>query len=159
MLINETEVVTLVLSERIIDNPNISYYQISYVVCIAGLIVATFLNALTYVMFCLRASTKLHDQIFRKLVASPMNFFDITPSGQILNRFSKDTDESQWYVQLSFICSWFALSVQTVQFILYKLFQWTRPCHSLLTCSSNVSVSLSELWLSYQLSPPTSCWS
>lgn len=33
--------------------------------------------------------------IFRKVVASPMSFFDVTPSGQVMNRFSKDMDESE----------------------------------------------------------------
>ncbi|KAF6027753.1 hypothetical protein EB796_013942 [Bugula neritina] len=44
--------------------------------------------------FCLKASTTLHDQVFEKLMSSPMRFFDVTPSGQILNRFSKDIDEA-----------------------------------------------------------------
>jgi len=41
----------------------------------------------------MKASTTLHDQVFEKLMSSPMRFFDVTPSGQILNRFSKDIDE------------------------------------------------------------------
>jgi len=43
----------------------------------------------------LNASFKLHKDVFRKLVYSPMRFFDVTPSGQILNRFSKDMDEGK----------------------------------------------------------------
>jgi len=41
----------------------------------------------------LTPSATLHDQVFEKLMSSPMRFFDVTPSGQILNRFSKDIDE------------------------------------------------------------------
>ncbi|XP_072049231.1 ATP-binding cassette sub-family C member 5-like isoform X2 [Amphiura filiformis] len=41
----------------------------------------------------LRATTHLHDEVFNKVVSCPMSFFDTTPSGRILNRFSKDMDE------------------------------------------------------------------
>ena len=41
----------------------------------------------------LRASSNLHNQAFRAVTKSPMEFFDTTPIGQILNRFSKDIDE------------------------------------------------------------------
>lgn len=37
------------------------------------------------------ASQKLHGRMFNRLIATKMYFFDETPSGQILNRFSKDT--------------------------------------------------------------------
>lgn len=39
---------------------------------------------------CMRSSKKLHDKSFLSLLHSPMRFFDINPSGRILNRFSKD---------------------------------------------------------------------
>jgi len=47
----------------------------------------------SWIKFCLKASTTLHDQMCEKLMSTPMRFFDVTPSGQILNRFSKDIDE------------------------------------------------------------------
>ena len=45
------------------------------------------------VQVTLKASTRLHDRVFRKILLCPMSFFDVTPVGRLLNRFSKDMDE------------------------------------------------------------------
>lgn len=47
--------------------------------------------------FCASASQNLHDNMFKKLIATTMRFFNLNPSGRIMNRFSKDigsTDEA-----------------------------------------------------------------
>ena len=41
---------------------------------------------------CLNAATTLHETMLERIMRSPMSFFDTTPLGRILNRFSKDID-------------------------------------------------------------------
>uniref|UniRef100_A0A8C6TD02 Si:ch211-221f10.2 n=1 Tax=Neogobius melanostomus TaxID=47308 RepID=A0A8C6TD02_9GOBI len=52
-----------------------------------------FLYCLVYVKCTVKASSKLHDKVFRQILLSPMHFFDTTPLGRILTRFSRDMDE------------------------------------------------------------------
>jgi ATP-binding cassette subfamily C (CFTR/MRP) protein 5 len=41
----------------------------------------------------LGASVKLHDDLTDSILHAPIAFFDITPLGRILNRFSADMDK------------------------------------------------------------------
>ena len=43
-----------------------------------------------YLWCCLRGSKKLHDEMAQAVLRSPMQFFETTPIGRILNRFSND---------------------------------------------------------------------
>lgn len=40
----------------------------------------------------IKVGRALHHGLLKNVVASPMSFFDMTPSGRILNRFGKDID-------------------------------------------------------------------
>ena len=40
-------------------------------------------------------SSRLHDTMFRKVMRCPVSFFDVTPPGRILQRFSRDMDECE----------------------------------------------------------------
>lgn len=42
--------------------------------------------------FTLRAAARMHDQMVARLLRAPLRFFDKTPIGRILNRFSGDTE-------------------------------------------------------------------
>lgn len=53
--------------------------------------VAAFVNGVTLFSLCaVRSAKVLHDQMFAKVLRAPMSFFDTTPVGTILNRFSRD---------------------------------------------------------------------
>ncbi|KAF8601971.1 P-loop containing nucleoside triphosphate hydrolase protein [Ceratobasidium sp. AG-I] len=57
--------------------------------------VTTMLSVLTNIpniWSSLRASRSLYERMLRSVMRSPSRFFDKTPSGRILNRFSKDID-------------------------------------------------------------------
>lgn len=45
-----------------------------------------------FALGALTASKKLHNNLLSKVLQLPMSFFDTTPLGRILNRFSKDVD-------------------------------------------------------------------
>ncbi|XP_059142742.1 multidrug resistance-associated protein 1-like isoform X2 [Physella acuta] len=51
-----------------------------------------FITALMRLLGGVRATKILHSALLGNIVRSPMSFFDTTPSGRIVNRFSKDVD-------------------------------------------------------------------
>nr|CAD7442232.1 unnamed protein product [Timema bartmani] len=93
--LNET-----VLSNNINDNPDFSMYQLVYSVMIAVILGTIVLSQTTEdgeikvrISVTLRASNKLHNQLFTKIINSPIKFFETTPTGRIQNLFSRDIDE------------------------------------------------------------------
>ncbi|XP_038134547.1 multidrug resistance-associated protein 9 [Cyprinodon tularosa] len=75
------------------QNPNLAFYQMIYGVMILVTLVLAVIKCFFYTHVTLRAACKLHDGMFRKILASPMSFFDTTPTGRVLNRFAKDQEE------------------------------------------------------------------
>ncbi|GFR29928.1 multidrug resistance-associated protein 1 [Trichonephila clavata] len=57
-----------------------------------GEIVFTLITSILMNLACLRAARILHDGMLEHIMRAPMSFFDTTPLGRILNRFSKDID-------------------------------------------------------------------
>ena len=50
------------------------------------------IGSLMLAIFTLNAASKLHSTLLMRIMRSPMSFFETTPLGRILNRFSKDVD-------------------------------------------------------------------
>ncbi|KAL2077492.1 hypothetical protein ACEWY4_026996 [Coilia grayii] len=74
-------------------NPHVQYYSRIYVLSMGVAICLKTLRGLAFVKCTVRAASVLHDKLFQRLMLSPMRFFDTTPLGRILNRFSRDMDE------------------------------------------------------------------
>ncbi|KAI8599078.1 P-loop containing nucleoside triphosphate hydrolase protein [Dissophora ornata] len=55
-------------------------------------LVLVFMASLMLSFTIVRTANAMHDAAFRKVLYSPLAFFDTTPLGRILNRFSRDVD-------------------------------------------------------------------
>ncbi|XP_038137298.1 multidrug resistance-associated protein 5 [Cyprinodon tularosa] len=74
-------------------NPHIQYYSTVYVISMGAALFLKTVRGLVFVKCTVKAASALHDKLFRRLLLSPMRFFDTTPLGRILTRFSRDMDE------------------------------------------------------------------
>lgn len=50
----------------------------------------TLIRSFAFFATCMRASMRLHDNMFRSISHATMRFFNTNTSGRVLNRFSKD---------------------------------------------------------------------
>lgn len=88
ILVNET-----MASNSMRLNPHIQYYSTVYIVSMGAALLLKTVRGLVFVKCTVKAASALHDKLFSRLLLSPMHFFDTTPLGRILTRFSRDMDE------------------------------------------------------------------
>ncbi|KAL7069858.1 hypothetical protein ACQ4LE_010986 [Meloidogyne hapla] len=76
-------------------NPDsgLQFYATIYVCNVLFLFLSGIFKAIVFVKFTLNASTHLHNRMLKRVIFAVMPFFHNTPTGRILNRFSKDMDE------------------------------------------------------------------
>lgn len=73
------------------SNPDVGKYIGIYFAFGIGSSSLTVCQTLILWIFCsIEASRKLHERMAKAIFRSPMSFFDTTPAGRILNRFSSD---------------------------------------------------------------------
>ncbi|XP_069406442.1 ATP-binding cassette sub-family C member 12 isoform X4 [Ovis canadensis] len=94
-------------------------YQWVYPGSMVSILVFGITKGFMFTKTTLMASSSLHDRVFDKILESPMSFFDRTPTGRLMNRFSKDMDELD--VRLPFHAESFLQQFFMVLFILVTL--------------------------------------
>ncbi len=57
--------------------------------------VLTLLSDWAFLYMSIRSANKLHDSMLYSILRSSLQFFESTPSGRIINRFSKDIDAAE----------------------------------------------------------------
>ncbi|KYG70286.1 multidrug ABC transporter ATP-binding protein [Bdellovibrio bacteriovorus] len=67
-----------------------------------AVLVGSLLNHLIWLERGIRAGKNMHDKMLRSVLNSPVRFFDSTPVGRIIQRFSRDIESVDVYLQWSF---------------------------------------------------------
>ena len=67
-----------------------TFYISGYALTALLMGIVTFIRTFCLTRFSIRSARKLHDKVLRSILRAPMSFFDTTPTGRILSRFSKD---------------------------------------------------------------------
>ncbi|XP_042578700.1 ATP-binding cassette sub-family C member 9 isoform X3 [Cyprinus carpio] len=63
-----------------------------FIILCGAAIALCLITSLTVEFLGVAAATNLHHNLLNKIIHAPIRFFDVTPLGQILNRFSADTN-------------------------------------------------------------------
>jgi ATP-binding cassette, subfamily C (CFTR/MRP), member 1 len=75
------------------DSHNRQFYVLIYTGLLLGSVIFVTGRAFYFMMRCMATSEAMHFSLVQKVFAAPINtYFDVTPLGRILNRFSKDLD-------------------------------------------------------------------
>ena len=114
------------------QNSNFAYYGGLSLAFALGAGIGVFLRAGTVWIFTIRATRKLHEQMISSIINAPVNlYFDITPIGRIMNKFSKDltnieTNQAPW---MGITCNNIFLLVQVLAIAIYavKYVAFTLP--------------------------------
>uniref|UniRef100_A0A183E8A0 ABC transmembrane type-1 domain-containing protein n=1 Tax=Gongylonema pulchrum TaxID=637853 RepID=A0A183E8A0_9BILA len=82
-----------IVSTSLAGSESTGFYATIYGFSVLFLFASGFLKALIFVHVSLNAASRLHNRMFNSVIRGAVQFFDTTPTGRILNRFSKDMDE------------------------------------------------------------------
>lgn len=66
------------------------YLGIYFILGLFSALLQVFQSLIVYLGISLRAAKILHDKMLQAVIRAPMSFFELTPLGQIINRFSSD---------------------------------------------------------------------
>ena len=81
-----------VWSARRLANWNNGSYLAVYAGISFGVALVTYVKSLAWTYCGIKAAGTLHERLTRSVISTRLTFFDVTPLGRILQRFSKDSD-------------------------------------------------------------------
>jgi ABC-type multidrug transport system fused ATPase/permease subunit len=67
-------------------NQNMYFYSVQMILLFS----LSIFRAVLFFVMCMRASVRLHDRLFERVIRAPVAFFDKNPVGILLNRVSRD---------------------------------------------------------------------
>lgn len=125
-------------------------YILIYVLLIATVLYLVFQRALALYLFCLKASRRIHEKLLHSVIKAKMDFFHTNPSGRIINRFSKDLYDVDYYLalvlyDLTLVSRCNLKFLRQFQFCFNCFISWFQFC--LQAVMSLVLVSLTNYWV------------
>jgi len=116
-------------SQQSTNTPNgrsLSFYLGIYMILGLAAAILQFVRELLFSFIGLRASTNLHTVALNHVVHAPTRFFDTTPTGRIISRFSKDIESTDTFLIQSlkgtFMCSIQVVGVLLMLLIMVPMF-------------------------------------
>lgn len=122
-----------------------AFYLGIYAFLAVTLGICSFYRSYFVARFGIRASERLHSELTRSVLQAPQEFFDTTPLGRILSRFSKDmySIDVELVTQLDFVVfmalsvivslgsivfvtPWFGLAVLPLAFVYFRILNYFR---------------------------------
>eukprot|EP00759_Apiculatamorpha_spiralis_P024370 PhF_6_TR27890/c0_g1_i2/m.40858/K05665/ABCC1; ATP-binding cassette, subfamily C (CFTR/MRP), member 1 len=100
-------------------DPGVSFYLGIYIVMGFTSSLFSLLKGLSLVEAAFHASVRLHNQMLCNVLRAPISFYDTTPAGRILTRFSRDLDTIDGGIadQIAGIVSLIFVTISTVSVI------------------------------------------
>jgi len=127
------------------SNNSQAFYLGIYGAMAVSLGIITFARSFLLARFGVRASNSLHTNLLRSVLNAPMSFFDTTPTGRIISRFSKDmyaidqelADQLDFFLMCSinvvvslgtivFVTPWFGVVVLPLMIVYIHLLNYFR---------------------------------
>ncbi|XP_060068252.1 ATP-binding cassette sub-family C member 5-like [Ylistrum balloti] len=91
---------TIINSTRVREDKSdyTDWYLTVYIYAAAGVTGMAVLKGIVIGMVVINASVNLHNKAIKRVMGTPMRYFDANPPGRILNRFSRDIEEADVFI-------------------------------------------------------------
>lgn len=111
--------------------------------CLKILVTASFVANIILALGCIYAAIQMHSVLLTKVMRWPMDVFDQTPIGRILNRFSKEIDVVDATLPLN-LRSWMQQFFAVIGFKKILLIASYAPCGFHVNFRAVLSIKISS---------------